>query len=204
MRAPITGERAPASEPRERSASAKGRARERVGESEGRSPSDKAEVWLRGPLPGVPPLLQPAAHSLCQSREEVKRLLAGMPSERLWQRPTGAASIGFHVLHAIGSLDRLLTYARGATLSDAQLLVLTQEALPDPDLGADDLLAAFDAAVTRALDELRGTDPQTLTDARAVGRGKLPSTVVGLLFHAAEHTLRHVGQATTTSKLLVH
>jgi hypothetical protein len=161
------------------------------------------EVWLRGPLPGVPPLLQPAAHSLCQSREEVERLLAGMSRERIWQRPNGAASIGFHVRHAIGSLDRLLTYARGATLSDAQLLVMKHEALPDPDLGAEDLLAAFDAAVTRALDELRGTDAQTLTDARTVGRGKLPSTVVGLLFHAAEHTLRHVGQATTTAKLVV-
>jgi uncharacterized damage-inducible protein DinB len=160
------------------------------------------EVWLRGPLADVPPLLQPVAHSLVQSREEVERLLAGMPASRIWQRHNGAASIGFHVLHAIGSLDRLLTYARGATLSDAQLLVLEQESQPDPDLTADDLLAAFDAAITRALDQLHATDPAILTDARAVGRGKLPSTVGGLLFHAAEHTLRHIGQAITTAKLL--
>ena len=35
----------------------------------------------------------------------------------------------------------------------------------------------------------------------ASGGAKLPSTVGGLLFHAAEHTLRHAGQALTTAKL---
>ena len=110
------------------------------------------EVWLRGEIvDGVPLLLQPVAHSLLQCREELERTLAAMPPERLWRAPAGAASIGYHVLHAIGSLDRLLTYARGATLSDAQLLVLRQESQPDPAVSADDLLAGIDAAVERAL-----------------------------------------------------
>lgn len=158
------------------------------------------EVWLRGPVGGVPGLLQPAAHSLLQCREEIETLLAGMPPDRIW-RSQGAASIGFHVLHAIGSLDRLLTYARGAMLSDAQRQILAQESKPDTDLTSDELLAAFDAAVVRALDQLRETSETTLTDQRLVGRAKLPSTVIGLLFHAAEHTQRHVGQAVSTSKL---
>lgn len=161
------------------------------------------EVWLRGrAVEGVPPLLQPIAHSLLQCREELERLLAGMPPERIWHSKDAAASIGFHVLHAIGSLDRLFTYARGALLSDAQRQVLAQEAQPDTDLTADDLLTGFDAAVERALDQLRGTEEATLTQQRLVGRSQLPSTVVGLLFHAAEHTQRHVGQAATTRKLL--
>jgi hypothetical protein len=160
------------------------------------------EVWLRGQLvPGVPPLLQAVAHSLLQSREEVEQVLAGLSSPEIWHSRNAAATVGFHVLHAIGSLDRLLTYARGATLSDAQLLVLEQESQPDPGLTADDLLAAFDAAVERALDQLRETSERTLTDARHVGRAKLRSSVAGLLFHAAEHTQRHVGQASTTRKL---
>ena len=159
------------------------------------------EVWLRGPIAGVPALLQPAAHSLLQCREELEHLLGGMPTERIW-RSRGAASIGYHVLHAIGSLDRLFTYARGAMLSDAQRQILAQESGPDMSLGAEDLLAAFDAAVTRALDQLRETSPSTLTDQRFVGRARLPSTVIGLLFHAAEHTQRHVGQAVSTSKLV--
>jgi uncharacterized damage-inducible protein DinB len=161
------------------------------------------EVWLRGQaVEGVSALLQPVAHSLLQSREEVERLLTPASAERLWTRRNGAASIGFHVLHAIGSLDRLFTYARGAMLSDAQLLVLKQEATDDPDLTVDDLAVAFAAAVERALDQLRGTAESTLTHARAVGRARRPSTVIGLLVHAAEHTQRHVGQATATLRLL--
>jgi uncharacterized damage-inducible protein DinB len=125
-----------------------------------------------------------------------------MTADMLWRRRGPGASVGFHVLHAIGSLDRLLTYARGAMLSDAQLLVLKQEAQPEPGLTADDLFAGFEVGVERALEQLRATDERTLTDERLVGRAKLPSTVVGLLFHAAEHTQRHVGQAATTAKLL--
>jgi len=160
------------------------------------------EVWLRGPIDGIPALLQPVAHSLLQCREEVERLLDGMPADVIWRRAGGAASIGFHVLHAIGSLDRLFTYARGALLSDAQARVLAEESQPDPDLAAADLLAAFEAAVERALDQLRGTDTATLTHERLVGRARVPSTVVGLLFHAAEHTQRHAGQAVTMRRLL--
>lgn len=163
----------------------------------------RPEVWLRGErVDGVPALLQPVAHSLLQSREEIEDALGRMPPERLWRAPDGAASVGYHVLHAIGSLDRLLTYARGATLSDAQLLVLKQESQPDPDVGVDDLLAAFDAAVERALAQLRDTGEGTLTQRRDVGRARMPSTVIGLLFHAAEHTQRHAGQAITTGRFL--
>jgi uncharacterized damage-inducible protein DinB len=161
------------------------------------------EVWLRGEsVDGVPSLLQPVAHSLRQSREEVERLLPALSPLVLWRAPGSAATVGYHVLHAVGSLDRLLTYARGAMLSEAQLAVLQQEAQPDPDLTADDLLAAFDAAVERALDQLRATREVTLAAPRHVGRGKLPSTVIGILFHAAEHTQRHVGQAMSTARLL--
>src|SRR3954467_11464555 len=121
------------------------------------------EVWLRGRVvEGVPALLQPVAHSLLQCGEEIQRSLSGMSAEQIWRSPNGAASVGFHVLHAIGSLDRLFTYARGAMLSAAQLHVLRQEREPDVDLTADDLLAAFDAALERALEQVRGTDPSTL------------------------------------------
>ena len=162
----------------------------------------KPEVWLRGPVDGVPALLQPVAHSLLQCREELEGLLAGMTPDTIWRNDGRAASIGFHVLHAMGSLDRLFTYARGSMLSDAQRQVLAQETQPDTGLTADDLLAAFDAAVTRAIDQLRETREASLADRRLVGRAQLPSTVVGLLFHAAEHTQRHVGQAVTTGRLV--
>jgi uncharacterized damage-inducible protein DinB len=173
-------------------------------EGERRAPGpgrDLPEVWLRGPIEGVPPLLQPAAHSLLQSREEVRENVAGLTPAQLWARRSGAASAGFHVRHAAGSLDRLLTYARGERLSPGQLAALKAEADPDhaPD-AALQLVRAFDHAVERALEQLRATDEGTLLEPRRVGRAQLPSTVIGLLFHAAEHTQRHAGQIVTTVK----
>jgi uncharacterized damage-inducible protein DinB len=161
------------------------------------------EVWLRGPLPDVPALLQPVAHSLLQSREELHEALTNVSAADLWVTPGGAASIGFHARHAAGSLDRLFTYARGEQLDAAQKAALAAE--PQPDLRPQviaALLADFDAAVERALVQLRATDQGTLTEARRVGRAGLPSTVGGLLFHAAEHTQRHVGQLLTTAKVV--
>jgi hypothetical protein len=161
------------------------------------------EVWLRGPIDGIAPLLQPVAHSLLQCRNEVHATLPSLDAATVWARPGGAASAGYHVRHAIGSLDRLLTYARGEPLSEAQLAALRGERRADERDGIQDALAAeFDAAVERALAQVRATDPATLLDAREVGRARLPSTVIGLLFHAAEHTQRHVGQLVTTAKIL--
>lgn len=159
------------------------------------------EVWLTGAIAGVPPHLQPVAHSLLQSRDEIRGVLGGMTPADIWRGHTHAASIGFHVLHAIGSLDRLFTYARGEALSDAQRQGLARESAPDTQVTASDLLGAFDAAVERALEQLRRTDEATLTSTREVGRARLPSTVIGLLFHAAEHTQRHAGQALTTKRM---
>jgi hypothetical protein len=161
------------------------------------------EVWLRGALPDVPALLQPVAHSLLQSREELHATLAALSPADVWVTPGGAASVGFHARHAAGSLDRLFTYARGEQLSAAQRSALAGEGAADvrPQIVAG-LLAEFDSAVERALAQLRVTETSTLTDARGVGRSQLPSTVIGLLFHAAEHTQRHIGQLMTTAKIV--
>jgi uncharacterized damage-inducible protein DinB len=160
------------------------------------------EVWLRGPVAGVPPLLQPVAHGLMQCREELHAHVSSLSPDELWRRPSGAASIGFHVRHAGGSLGRLFTYARGEALSAAERAAFAAEGEPDLAPGAARrLLDGFDAAVEGALNQLRATDEATLLDRRGVGRAQLPSTVIGLLFHAAEHTQRHVGQVVTTARI---
>lgn len=160
------------------------------------------EVWLRGPLPDVPALLQPAAHSLLQSLEELRRTLPPLTDAELRARPGGAASVAYHVVHLAGSLDRLTTYARGAALDERQLAALAAESrVEEAPCDPAALLALVEDAVERALAQLRATDPTTLTEVRHVGRGRLPSTVVGLLFHAAEHTQRHAGQAMTTARI---
>jgi uncharacterized damage-inducible protein DinB len=161
------------------------------------------EVWLRGALPDVAPLLQPVAHSLLQCQLEVRATVPTLSDSELWATPGGAASAGYHVRHAIGSLDRLFTYARGEQLSPAQQRALVTERRAEERVGIQEsLVAEFDEAVERAFAQLRATDPVALLEAREVGRARLPSTVLGLLFHAAEHTQRHVGQLVTTSKVV--
>ena len=158
----------------------------------------RPEVWLRGPIDGVPTLLQPVAHALAQAVEEVTTLLSGFDDVHLWTRPFGTASVGFHLQHLTGVLDRLTTYARCEPLTVAQLDALRREGVRDPSIESVQLVAAFAARVDATLTALRAVDPSTLSDARTVGRAGLPSTVLGLLVHAAEHTMRHVGQLLVT------
>jgi DinB superfamily len=159
------------------------------------------EVWLRGPLPDVIPELQPVVHSLMQVREEIAGA-AAIPGSKLWTKPGGAASIGFHLLHLAGSLDRLLTYARGKTLNAAQRAALEAEAGEDVASRPEDLVQRALGAIDAAIVQVRTTPLCTLDEAREVGRGRLPSTVLGLLFHAAEHAQRHSAQIITTRKVI--
>jgi len=162
-----------------------------------------SEAWQRGSVPGFEPLLMPIVHTLIQVREDLERLVAQVPPEHVWQRPGGAASIGFHVRHTGGALDRLFTYARGESLSDPQRAAMTEEGTPgDPPATMSALVSEVDGIIDRALDQLRATPTSSLLDDRKVGRAGLPSTVLGLLFHAAEHCTRHVGQAITTALIL--
>jgi uncharacterized damage-inducible protein DinB len=167
------------------------------------TPASLPEVWLRGAIPDIPALLQPVAHSLLQCREELADKVANLTSSQIWATPGGAASIGFHVRHATGSLDRLFTYARGEQLSATQRAFLAGETQVDlaPQV-AGRLIAGFEEAVERALEQLKQTNESTLLDRRGVGRAQLPSTVLGLLFHAAEHTQRHLGQIATTVRVV--
>lgn len=161
------------------------------------------EVWLRGALPDIPPLLQPVAHALLQAREEVESITTDFPNRLLWIRLCGAASAGFHLQHLSGVLDRLFTYADGRMLSPDQLQTLEAEGDPDQsEAQVDDLVRAFHQQVEQALAQLRATDETQLTAPRGVGRAQLPSTVLGLLVHAAEHTQRHVGQLLVTVQIL--
>ena len=161
------------------------------------------EVWLRGPMPGIQPYLQPAAHALQQVREDIEPAVQGLTPDQLWQRPNGAGAIGFHLHHLPGSLERLLTYSRGETLSPDQMTRLASEKTVHEDRpGLDALLARLTGEIERALDYLRSLPEDALLQKREVGRKKLPSTTLGLIFHAAEHSSRHAGQIVTLVKIV--
>ena len=161
------------------------------------------EFWLEGPVEGVPPHLMPVAHALLQAGDDLREALSSLTPEEVWRRPNGAASTGFHLRHLAGSMDRLVTYAQGKQLSDEQRAALAAEKTePSPLIPVSALLDLVDSRVQQTLAVLRATPESTLLDQRLVGRAQRPSTVLGLLVHAADHSQRHTGQAITTARIV--
>jgi hypothetical protein len=147
-------------------------------------------------------MLLPAAHAFIQVAEDVRRAAADLPPEALWLKPGGAASPGFHLKHLVGSTDRLFGYAKGESLSDEKKKRAAQESVAGDGETLASLTEAAHAAMLGALDLLRGTSPDHLLDAREAGAMRLPTTVLGAIFHAAEHAQRHAGQFVTTVKII--
>jgi uncharacterized damage-inducible protein DinB len=162
----------------------------------------KPEVWLRGSLAGIPALVQPVAHALLQAKEEIHEMMNDFPVDLLWQRPAGIASPAFHLQHIAGVLDRLFTYAAGQQLTAQQLGYLKAEGLQAEGINVPLLLNKLDEQIASSIEVLKTIDETRLTEPRGVGRMQLPSTVLGLLFHAAEHTMRHTGQLNVTVRFL--
>jgi hypothetical protein len=156
------------------------------------------EPWLRGPIPGLDPLLAPILYAFHQAREDLAKHTDGLTSEQIWATPHGSGSLGFHIRHIAGSTDRLITYLEEKQLSGHQMAALQAE--PQPGASRDELLAAMDSSFQRAEAVVRLLNPANLRDSREVGRKRLPTTVIGLLTHIAEHTQRHVGQAISAAK----
>ncbi len=158
------------------------------------------EPWLRGPIAGLSPLMAPVLYAFQQAREDLARYTEGLTAGQIWTAPPGFGTVGFHLRHIAGSTERLMSYLQGKDLTPARLAALSTE--KEPGAGRKDLLAAVDRAFRDAEAVVRAIDPNTLADPRWVGRKRLPSTVIGLLTHVAEHTQRHVGQAIVTARLV--
>ncbi|MCC5936305.1 MAG: DinB family protein [Lunatimonas sp.] len=163
--------------------------------------SPNLEVWQRGPVEGVPPLLQPVAHALLQTVEEANKYLQDVDDRLLWERPAGMASVGFHMQHMAGVVDRLFTYANGQPLREEQLAYLKLEGTTRMGFETvTDHIRHLEWQVGAAVDVLRQVDENQLTDARFLGRQRIPTTQIGLFVHTAEHLQRHVGQLLVTVK----
>lgn len=155
---------------------------------------------MRGPLPGIEPLVMPVFHSFQMVREDLAKYTAGVSDEAVWRKLDAIPTLGFQLRHIAGSVDRLVTYLMDEQLTPEQLAYLKRESEPGATLA--ELLAHIDATLASAEDRMRRIHPLSIHDARAIGRKKLPTNVLGLLVHIAEHTQRHVGQAITTAKLV--
>ena len=157
------------------------------------------EPWLRGPLAGVHPLVAPTLHAFAQVREDLALWTDGLTDAEIWSRPYGLAPVGFQLRHIAGSVERLTTYLRGEQLTPEQLIAIPREMDPGP--GRLTLLAGVNEALHQCEQVIRALDPANLADSRSVGRRQLPTTVIGLVVHLAEHTQRHVGELIVTTKL---
>lgn len=163
----------------------------------------ETEWWQRGPVDGVPAVLQPVAHILLQVGESVHEMVPGLTESQWNARPAGVASAAFHVRHIAGVIDRLFAYARGDALTEAQRAALQREREPAITLAdVPAVLAELDARIAAAVAELTTIDTGTLGAWRGIGRAKLPSTVIGCLVHGAEHSMRHVGQLSVTVRIV--
>ena len=164
--------------------------------------SGDPERWQMGAVAGFPNLLQPVVHALLQARDEINTLLQTGDDRLLWQRPAELAAPAFHLQHIKGFLDRLFTYAEGNMLSTAQLAYLSAEEKTIDNSTRAALLKDLNDQFLACFRRLAMAPVKELYDERLVGRKKIPSTMLGLYFHAAEHTMRHTGQLLTTWKLL--
>ncbi len=159
------------------------------------------EWWQRGPVEGVPAMLQPVAHMILQLRDEVPTKVEGLSLEGWNARPAGVASVTYHMRHIPGVLDRLFTYARGEGLTEAQFAAAKHETEPMVGDERQALLDNLKAQTERCLAELKTVDASKLAEVRYVGRKKVPSTMIGCLTHGAEHGMRHMGQLLVTARV---
>ena len=161
---------------------------------------DIPEPWLRATLPEVPPVQRAVLHALELAEEDLKRWCGGLTDEEINASPSELPPVACQLRHIARSLDRLLTYAEGRSLSDEQLAKLKSESATGAH--RDDLFAELEAAIRNSAVRIRAFGNGMLDQVRNVGRRQLPTTVGGLLVHVADHTQRHVGQAITTAKVV--
>ena len=166
-----------------------------------KKPSPGPEPWLRGTHRELDPVVRQFVHSMEQVEEDAERWCAGLSEEELNARPMGLPSVAFHLHHMSGSLDRLLSYAEGRQLDEAQLNAMRSENEEQAVTGG--VLHGVRQALAESKRRAQAFTPAQYNQERGVGRKLLPTTVGSLLVHCAEHTQRHLGQAITTAKLLV-
>ena len=159
------------------------------------------EPWLRGTLTDVSAVPRAVLHALELAREDLTRWCGDLSDAELNARPEGIAPVAFHMRHIARSVDRLLSYAEGKRLDDAQITALKSEL--DASSTRAELFAELEAALSLGAARVRQLDAKRLEEPRRVGVKLLPTTVGGLLVHVADHTQRHVGQAITTAKIVV-
>lgn len=164
------------------------------------SPEPKLEPWMRGTLSALNPVLAALLYSFQHAREDLEKWTKDLNDEDLSAQPFGLAPLAFHIRHIAGSVDRLITYARGEQLSAVQMAELKEES--ERVETRTELFQAFNRKLDAACATIRSIDPGKLHEIREIGRRRVPVPLGTLLVHISEHTQRHVGEAIITVKAL--
>lgn len=159
------------------------------------------EPWLRGTLTDVKAVPRAVLHALELAGEDLNKWCAPLTETELNAHPHTLPSVAFQLRHIARSIDRLLTYAEGDALSAEQLDALRQES--QSCISPQTLFDELSQTLERAARRVRALAKSDLEQPRSVGKKALPTTLGGLLVHVADHTQRHVGQAITTTKVLL-
>jgi len=160
------------------------------------------EPWMSGTLGGLHPVIAALLYSFQQARQDIEKWTCDLTTDELSRSVAGLATVSFQIRHIAGSIDRLLTYARGEQLTAAQLSALRDES--STGMSRDALLQLLAATLERAAVTVCELDPGQLNDRREIGRKRIPVPLGTLLVHIAEHTQRHVGEVIVTAKALRH
>jgi len=155
------------------------------------------EPWLRGTHTDLDPTRRAVLHALELAQEDLQRWCAPLDTTQLEASAYNLPSTAIQLRHIARSLDRLMAYAEGKALTEAQL-----QALKSEHIATEDPLYECLTGIDQAIQRLLTFTPEDFEKPRTVGRAALPTTVASLLIHIAEHTQRHVGQAITTAKLI--
>jgi uncharacterized damage-inducible protein DinB len=159
------------------------------------------EPWLQGTLTGLPVMQRAVLHSLQMAQEDTAKWCSTLDDREIHARPFGLPSVAFQLRHIARSLDRFCCYAEGVPLNEQQLAELATEMENDGHREA--IFSELSASLETTRRRLDVIVRQPLDTPIAIGRKHLPTTLAGLLIHAAEHTQRHVGQAITTAKVIL-
>ena len=140
-------------------------------------------------------------HSLQMAQEDTAKWCRGLEEHELHARPFQLPSVAFQLRHIARSLDRFCSYAEGTPLNREQFAALASEM--DATGNGEAILVELDQSLENTRLRLSAIGQRPLDEPVGIGRKGLPTTLGGLLVHAAEHTQRHVGQAVTTAKVVI-
>jgi uncharacterized damage-inducible protein DinB len=160
-----------------------------------------SEPWLCGTHTDLPVLQRAVIHSLEMAQEDLARWCGDLEDDELHARPFQLPSVAFQLRHIARSLDRFCCYAEGIALTELQLTALAGEM--DGTGSRESIFGELEQSLESTRERLNAIGRQRPDLPVAIGRKRLPTTLAGLLVHAAEHTQRHVGQAITTAKVIV-